>query len=202
LCQETNAPTNRDSSTEPSDESNDEELYRFFLEDDDSEFMHGMLLYAMHLDKYCNRAEYRQPLMTGLEWVERKLTDRKSYYDMFRMSPTVFHRHHDLLVESYGLKSSTKSTLIEALGMFLWMIGVPQLVRQAEDIFERSLGAVHNMFEKVLESVVKLAANIIKPLDPQFSTIHPRLTNPRFHPFLRQLCRSNRWHSHTLCGAK
>jgi len=72
---------------------------------------------------------------------------------------------------------------VEALGMFLWMLGAPQLVRQVEDTFERSLGTVHNNFEKVLQCVVKLAAYIIKPVDPDFRTIHPRLRNPRFHPF-------------------
>ena len=31
--------------------------------------------------------------------------------------------------------------------------------------------------------MVKLAVDIIKPVDPEFRTIYPRLTNPRFHPF-------------------
>ena len=145
------------------------------LEDDDNDFMNGMYLFAIHHDKYYSRAKRRQPLLTGLEWVERKLGDKNSCYNIFRMSPTVFHRLHDLLVESYGLKSSTKSTYVEALGMFLWMLGAPQSVRQAEDRFERSLGTVHNNFEKVLQSVVKLTADIIKPVDPEFRTIHPRL---------------------------
>ena len=35
--------------------------------------------------------------------------------------------------------------------------------------------------------MVKLAADIIKPVDPEFRTIHPRLTNPRFHPFFNNL---------------
>ena len=113
-------------------------------------------------------------MLTGLQWVERTLGNRNRCYNMFRMSPTVFHRLHDLLVESYGLKFSTKSTSVEALGMLLWMLGAPQLVRQAKDRFERSLGTVHN-FEKVLQSVVKLTADIIKPVDPEFRTIHPRL---------------------------
>ena len=51
------------------------------------------------------------------------------------------------------------------------------------------------MFQKYLEnkqqnaqqSVVKLAADIIKPVDPEFRTIYPRLRN--------------RWHSYTMCGA-
>jgi hypothetical protein len=57
---------------------------------------------------------------------------------------------------------------VEALGMFLWMLGAPQSVRQAENRFERSLGIIHNNFEKVLQCVVKQAADIIKLVDPEF----------------------------------
>ncbi|XP_066320365.1 uncharacterized protein [Miscanthus floridulus] len=153
--------------------------------EDDDAFMYGMYQYALHIDKHLNRAEYRQPAMTGLEWVQRKLGDSKAYYSMFRMSPPMFHRLHDLLVQSYGLKSSTKSTSIEALGMFLWMIGAPQSVRQAEDRFERSLGTVSNMLHKILKCMVKLATDIIKPVDPQFRTMHPRLRNRRFYPYFK-----------------
>ena len=136
MCQDDNSARDGDNS----DESSDEEIFRLVLEDDDNDFMNGMLLYIIHHDKYCNiRAKRRKPMLIELEWVERKLGDRNSYYNMFRMSPTVFHRLHDLLVESYGLKFSTKSTSVEALGMFLWMLGAPQLVRQAEDRFKRSL---------------------------------------------------------------
>jgi hypothetical protein len=39
-------------------------------------------------------------------------------------------------------------------------------------------------FDKVLECVVKLAANIIRPRDPEFRTVHQRLTSARFAPFL------------------
>jgi hypothetical protein len=95
------------------------------------------------------------------------------------------HRLHGLLVESYSLKSSSKSSSIEALGMFLWMVGAPQSVRQTEDIFERSLGTVHSMFHKVLKYVVKLAADIIKPMDPQFRTMHSRLRNYKFCPYFK-----------------
>jgi hypothetical protein len=63
------------------------------------------------------------------------------------------------------------------------MVGASQSVRQAEDRFERSLGTIHSMFYKVLKCVVKLAADIIKPVDPQFTTMHPRLRNVRFYPY-------------------
>jgi len=114
----------------------------------DSSMVCTSMLYT--LTKYYTRSQVRQPVMSGLDWVERKLTNRNSCYNMFRMTPTVFYWLHDTLVEQYVLKSSRKSTSIEALGMFLWMVGAPQSVRQAEDKFERSLGTVHNMFFKVL----------------------------------------------------
>ena len=76
MCQDGNSTRDRDKSNE----SSDEKIFRLALEDDDSDFMNDMLLYAIHIDKYCNRAERRQPLLTGLEWVERKLGDRNNSY--------------------------------------------------------------------------------------------------------------------------
>jgi len=171
-----------------SDEEFDNFMRTQFMDDGaDMGFIYGTFQLAMHIDTYCSRSDYREvPVgMSGLEWVERKLLNRQKCYNMFRMTPTLFHRLHDLLVENYGLKSSAKSTSIEALAMFLWMVGAPDLVRQAEDRFERSMGTVHNMFYKVLKSVLKLAADIIKSRDPEFRTRHPRLMHHRFDPFFK-----------------
>jgi len=167
------------------EDSSDDEILSLIAEDGNSEFLSGMLMYAMHYDKYCTRAPYRQPFMSGLQWVQNKLQDRDRCYKMFRISPTMFYRLHELLTESYGLKSSKKSSSIEALGMFLWMVGAPQSVRQAEDRLERSLGTVHTNFYKVLKCLTKLAKDIIKPEDSDFTAIHPRLMSPRFYPFFK-----------------
>lgn len=65
--------------------------------------------------------------------------------------------------------------------MFLWMIGAPLPVRQAENRLEWSLETVLRYFNKVWHSVLKLAAELIKPVDPEFRTRHHRLNNPRFY---------------------
>jgi hypothetical protein len=101
---------------------------------------------------------------------------------MFRMTPEMFYSLHTLLRTEYGLRDTKKSTSIEALGMFLWIVGAPQSVRQAEDRFERSLGIVHSMFYRVLPCVVKYANDIIKPRDLEFTTWHRRMMNRRFYP--------------------
>jgi hypothetical protein len=53
------------------------------------------------------------------------------------------------LVESYGLQSTTKMSSVEALTMFLWVVGAPQSVRQAEDHIVRSLETVSQTFDTV-----------------------------------------------------
>jgi hypothetical protein len=171
---------------EDSDDDTIDMMFNDLMYDDDDEaYIQGMYQYALHIDKHLTRSEYRQPALTGLEWVHTKLGDRKQCYNTFRMNPSMFHKLHDVLVQSYGLKCSSKSSSIEALGMFLWMVGAPQSVRQAEDRFERSMATVSAMFNKVLKSLVKLAIDIIKPVDPQFTTMHPRLQQRRFYPYFK-----------------
>lgn len=151
-------------------------------EEEEAAVVNGMMQYAHHVVKYYNRSDYRIAQMTGLQWVQLKLSQETACYNMFRMTPSIFSRLHQLLTEEYGLKDTAKSTSIEALGVFLWIVGAPQSVRQAEDRFERSLGTIHSMFYRVLTAVLKLAAVIIKPRDPEFRCMHDRLTNHRFYP--------------------
>ena len=136
-----------------------------------------------HFDTYINKAEYRIATESGYEWVMKTLGNTTSCYNMFRMSQDLFLRLHSLLVESYGLKSTRRMCSMEALGLFLWICGAPQSLRQVEDRFTRSLETICRKFDKVLESVNKLAVDVIKPKDPEFENMHRRLQSPRFTPF-------------------
>jgi hypothetical protein len=75
---------------------------------------------------------------TGYQWVQRHLRDSKNCYDMFRMRRSVFYILHDELVDNCGLRSSNEMCSIESLGIFLWMCGAPQSVRQVKHIFTHS----------------------------------------------------------------
>jgi hypothetical protein len=65
------------------------------------------------------------------------------------------------------------------------MVRASQSVRQAEDRFERSFETVSIMFNEVLKCVVKFAVDIIKRVDRQFTTMHPRLRNSRFYLYFK-----------------
>ena len=145
--------------------------------------MKQALLLGMYYFTYLDKNPPRVAKESGIEWVEKTLRNERSCYNMFRMNPPVFEMLHDLLVQSYGLKSTTRMSSREALGLFLWMIGPPEPVRQAEDKFTRSMETISRKFEHVLQCVCNLAKDIIRPRDPTFSTGHPKIANHKYAPF-------------------
>jgi hypothetical protein len=138
---------------------------------------------GMYSANYMCKAPRRTTTITGFQWVQETLENGIACFNMFRMSATLFYRLHDSLVDSYGLKSTCNLSSVETLGMFLWMVGAPQSVRQAENRFMRTTATISRAFHKVLNCLVKLATDNIKPLDLEFQTVHPRLAQRRFAPF-------------------
>jgi hypothetical protein len=102
---------------------------------------------------------------------------------MFWVTRPVFDKLHETLVSNYGLSSTVHMASIESLGIFLWLLGGLQSVSQVEDRFQRSTENISRKFTEVLECVFKLGEHIIKPRDPQFIQIHPRLEDNRFSPY-------------------
>lgn len=133
--------------------------------------------------KYINKTPYRIPGFSGYDWIIRTLGSKTQCYRMFRMHKDVFDSLHNILSHRYGLASTRRMTSVETLAIFLWMCGGQQSMRQADNRFERSLETINRKFNKVLGCVVRLAADIIKPRDPQVRTVHQRLRAARFAPY-------------------
>jgi hypothetical protein len=137
---------------------------------------------GMYSDRYFRKLPYRTEGDSGTVWVMRTLAREPFCYNMFRAERLLFNRLHNTLVQSYGLEDSSRMSSIEALAMFLWIVGAPQSIRQAEDRFKRSMETITRTFNKVLTCVLRLAKDIIVPKDPTFSEVHPHLENPSFLP--------------------
>lgn len=54
-----------------------------------------------------------------------------------------------------------------------------------KNVFHHLTETISRMSSEVLASVTRMAAVIIKPKDPQFTTVHPRLQEPRFWPHFK-----------------
>ncbi|XP_062204812.1 protein ALP1-like [Phragmites australis] len=136
-----------------------------------------------YADTYLNKSRRRESILSGHDWVMHTLNIPKDCYDMFRMSRPLFDTLHNLLVSSYGLKSSSNMSSIEALGMFLWTIGAPQSFTQVKNRFERSKETISRKFNEVLDSIYLMSIDVVKPRDPEFTMVHPRLQGSRFAPY-------------------
>ncbi|XP_052305353.1 protein ALP1-like [Populus trichocarpa] len=86
----------------------------------------------------------------------------------------------------HGLKPSRRMSVIEKVAMFLFTIAVGASNRQVQERFQHSGETVSRCFKEVLKSLRLFAVEIIKPVDPQFtSTPREIAMNPRFMPHFK-----------------
>jgi hypothetical protein len=156
-------------------------------EDDDWMFNAAAIAAYAMLDNVTSSTKKARKISeeTGYQWAQRHLRDLENCYDMIRMRRSVFYSLHHVLVINYGLRSSNKMCSIEALGMFLWICGAPQSVCQAKHIFTHLKENVSRRFNDVVEYVTQLAAHNIKPEDPTFVVVHPKIREHRSWPHFR-----------------
>jgi hypothetical protein len=157
--------------------------------DADRDDRDGQLLVALYGVDIWGRSSTgvsrRTMVESGIQWVERTLENSNDCFDMFRMRRTIFRRLHDTLVETYGLLPSRGVSTMEALGIFLWACGGPQSFRQIRNKFGHSLETISRKYSEVLNALYKMSSDIIKPKDPNFIEIHPRLREGRFWPHFK-----------------
>lgn len=101
---------------------------------------------------------------------------------MFRMHRPSFDLLHETLVRDYGLRAACNMCSEEALGIFLWTVDSPQSVSEVQNRFKRFTETVHRKFNHVFKCLVLFAADIIRPIDPQFRNVQERLQDPKFFP--------------------
>jgi hypothetical protein len=82
---------------------------------------------------------------------------------------------HETLVTHYGLQKTREVCSNEVLVMFLWTVGALQSNHTIKNVFSHLTKIVSRKFNEVLDSVTLLTTQVIKPEDPQFRTVHPRL---------------------------
>lgn len=106
-------------------------------------------------------------------------------HTMFRMNAPLFHKLHNLLVETYGLESYIHMNSLESLAMFLLVCGHGMSSNALHGIFKHSGERIIRKFDDVLTCLVSMCEDYTRPIDPNFYTTHSRISNdsrtmPRF----------------------
>jgi len=137
------------------------------------------LLLSKYYLTYLHKNEPRIAGQTGYAKVLEILQTPNGSHKMFRMQTAVFYSLHELLVSTYGLKSSIHMNSIEALAMFLMACGHGWSNGATQYVFNHSGETISRKFEDVLHCMVAMCEDYIRPIDPDFSTTHPRISNDR-----------------------
>src|SRR6266498_1229749 len=102
------------------------------------------------------------------------------------MHASLFYSLHDLLVSTYGLKSSIHMNSMESLAIFLATCGHGWSNSALTNIFKHSGETISRKFDDVLNCVVAMCVDYIRPIDPNFSTTHTRITrDSRMMPYFK-----------------
>ncbi|KAM3403939.1 hypothetical protein ACQJBY_007189 [Aegilops geniculata] len=136
-------------------------------------------LAGKYCDNYLIKANPRTSILSGFGWLQETVSTPGETYTMLRMNARLFFQLHDLLVERYDFKSTCFVSSYEALAMFLWTLGGCESNRRTQNRFKHSGDTVHRKFHEVLLCVIKMAADYLKPKDPNFSSVHPKIRKDR-----------------------
>jgi hypothetical protein len=73
----------------------------------------------------------------------------------------------------------------EALAQFLWTLGSCQSTDNVSDRLEHSRSTINKKFHEVLGCVYRMAGDYIRPNDPTFTQVHPKLKGRKFWPHFK-----------------
>ncbi|XP_010413090.2 PREDICTED: uncharacterized protein LOC104699483 [Camelina sativa] len=136
-------------------------------------------------DPYCDRQLMRTDRGCGVRHTMQMITgSSKKCYETLRMNQETYRRLCDTLKNDYNLKESRECTVEEAVAMFLETLGHDEVQRQIAKNFQRSQETVNKKFMEVLDSVLLLSKDILKPQPEEFQQINTRLlADRRYWPF-------------------
>ena len=140
---------------------------------------------------YYNTYIYKEPCMnsynTSMRWLTEILNGNWiRCVNMFRMDAETLKSLALELETMYGLKPSRRMSVIEKVGMFLYTLALGASNKEVQERFQHSGETVSRNFNEVLRFVCLLAADLIRPVDPEFTTIPLEIeTNPRYMPYFK-----------------
>jgi hypothetical protein len=141
-------------------------------------FLVGAKYYYTYLDKNPPRV----PVQSGCSWVMETLKTPGGSRKIFQMNASLFYKLHDLLVSNYDLSVNMSS--IEALAIFLATCGHGWSNSALHAIFKHPGETLGRKLAEVLNCVMPMCAHYIRPVDPNFSNTHARITgDSRMMPF-------------------
>jgi hypothetical protein len=133
----------------------------------------------IYVDLYLAKNSPRTSGVSGTEWLLETMNTPGEYHRQLRMSNEIFLDLHTMLVERYGLQSSMHMSTYEMLAIFLYTCVGNESNRKTQNRFKHSGETISRKFDEVLNALMAMARDFIRPKNPNFSTIHKRIRDDR-----------------------
>ncbi|XP_004971956.1 putative nuclease HARBI1 [Setaria italica] len=95
------------------------------------------------------------------------------------MNNEIFLDLHGVLVGRYGLRPSMHISTKEMLAMFLYTCAGNESNRRAQNRFKHSGETISRKFDEVLNALMAMAKDFIRPKNPNFPTVHKRIRDDK-----------------------
>lgn len=139
----------------------------------------GAKFAAAYVDLYLDKNPPRTSKLSGMGWLLETLNTPGECHSQLRMSTEIFYNLHRLLVERYCLKPSLHINTQEMLAIFLFICAGNESNRKAHNRYKHSGETVDRTFDEVLNAQMKMSKDFIRPKNPNFPTVHRRISDDR-----------------------
>lgn len=159
--------------------------------DEEDNFWDMIACNTCYITKYYLNHIYKEPCMTsyltGQMWMIELLNGHETRcFNALRMYPPLFMELCTDLESEYGLKPSYRMSIIEKVGIFVYVLahGAPNRLTQKR--FQHSGETVSRVFKEVLYAMDGISRDILVPKDPSFKEVPRQLANDaRYMPYFK-----------------
>ena len=107
-------------------------------------------------------------------------------HNAFRMEKEVFFNLCSDLEVEFKVLGSNRTSHIEVVGMTVYILAQGCGNRSAQERFQHSGETISRYFGQALDMLCSLGDRLIKPLDPEFKEIPPKImSNKRYMPHFK-----------------
>jgi hypothetical protein len=121
----------------------------------------------------------RTSIQTGMGWLEETTRTPGECHKMLQMNNEIFLNLHNVLVERCELQPSKHMSTYEMLGIFLFIYVGCESNRNGQNRFKHSSETISRKFHEMLDCVIAMARDYLRPTIPNICIVHKRIRNDR-----------------------
>ncbi|XP_019177794.1 PREDICTED: putative nuclease HARBI1 [Ipomoea nil] len=165
-------------------------LYLQYLNNED-EFWDLVACATGYICIYFLNHMHKELRMTSYLRGERRMNEllngcEERCFNTFRMKQSTFCQLCVDLENKYGLRSSSRMSILEKVGLFVYLLGMGASNRDVEERFQRSSKTISRTFREVLNAMDGFSRDILVPKDPELKEIPPQIVNDaRYMPHFK-----------------